>query len=204
MLAQTAMKAVSCSATRSLWILSFLVDHMRKGLLAFTSILSPVVALHAHAEIYMSDAQAASTIFPGGKFEKQSLELKDDEVERIKKESGENVRSRKLTVFRAEGAKKDLVYVDQVLGKHEFITYAVGIDSNGQVAGIEVLEYRESYGQDIRKAEWRKQFHGKDLSAPLKIGKDIQNISGATLSSSHITAGVRRVLKTHEVIASRL
>ena len=93
-------------------------------------------------------------------------------------------------------SKKNILFVDQAVGKHEFITYAVGISENKKVQGIEIMEYRETYGSDVRKVEWRKQFVGKDASAPLKLGKDITNISGATLSSAHITAGVRRLLQT--------
>jgi hypothetical protein len=34
--------------------------------------------------------------------------------------------------------------VDEVVGKHEMITYAVGISPNGSILGIEILEYVES------------------------------------------------------------
>ncbi|MFI4931201.1 MAG: FMN-binding protein, partial [Burkholderiales bacterium] len=46
----------------------------------------------------------------------------------------------------------------------------------------------------IRLPAWRKQFVGKDSSAPLRVGEDIANISGATLSCSHITEGVKRIV----------
>jgi hypothetical protein len=41
---------------------------------------------------------------------------------------------------------------------------------------------------------WRKQFRGKTSAAPLTVGKDIKNISGATISSHSVTLGVRRTL----------
>jgi FMN-binding protein len=44
-----------------------------------------------------------------------------------------------------------------------------------------------------------EQFVGKTASAPLKLDADIRNISGATLSSRHVTEGVRRLLATYEV-----
>jgi len=62
------------------------------------------------------------------------------------------------------------------------------------VRQIEVLSYRESHGHEIRLPAWRKQFVGKDASAPLRVGDDIANISGATLSCSHVTEGVRRIV----------
>jgi Na+-translocating ferredoxin:NAD+ oxidoreductase RnfG subunit len=89
--------------------------------------------------------------------------------------------------------------VDQVLGKHEYITYALGLNASGSVKQIEILDYRETYGYQVRDPSWREQFVGKTVNAPLKLEGDIRNISGATLSSRHITEGVKRLLATYEI-----
>jgi hypothetical protein len=57
--------------------------------------------------------------------------------------------------------------VDEVVGKHEFITYAVGLNANGSVKQIEVMDYRETYGGEIRNENWRAQFVGKTSQSPL-------------------------------------
>jgi Na+-translocating ferredoxin:NAD+ oxidoreductase RnfG subunit len=88
--------------------------------------------------------------------------------------------------------------IDQVLGKHEMITYAVGINANGTVRQIEILRYNESYGYEVRDASWRAQFVGKSAASPLQLNSDIRNISGATLSSKHVTDGVKRVLQMYD------
>ena len=72
--------------------------------------------------------------------------------------------------------------------------FSVGINSDGNVRGVEILEYKDTYGGEIRRPEWRKQFQGKKLSDPIKLGNDIKNISGATLSSRSVTDGVKRLL----------
>ena len=59
---------------------------------------------------------------------------------------------------------------------------------------IEILSYRESHGGEIRLPAWRRQFVGKTSAAPLRLGDDISNISGATLSCQHVTDGVRRIV----------
>ncbi len=87
-----------------------------------------------------------------------------------------------------------------MLGKHEFITYAVALTPDGAVKRIEILEYRETYGGEVRNGNWRQQFVGKRFGSQLKLGGDIKNISGATLSSRHITDGVRRLLATYELV----
>ena len=91
------------------------------------------------------------------------------------------------------------VLVDEVIGKHELITYAVGIGADGAVRGLEILDYRETRGGEVRDVRWRAQFVGKRQGAPLRLDEDIQNISGATLSCRHITEGVRRLLALHAV-----
>ena len=89
------------------------------------------------------------------------------------------------------------VMVDEVIGKHELITYALGVGSDGAVRNVEIMDYRESRGGEIRDLRWRAQFKGKRSDSPLRLEEDIQNISGATLSCRHITEGVRRLLAIH-------
>jgi Na+-translocating ferredoxin:NAD+ oxidoreductase RnfG subunit len=78
------------------------------------------------------------------------------------------------------------------------IKYAVGIDTHGAVKQIEILEYNESYGYEVRNASWRAQFVGKTAASTLQLDADIRNISGATLSSKHVTDGVKRILTMYE------
>jgi Na+-transporting NADH:ubiquinone oxidoreductase subunit NqrC len=68
------------------------------------------------------------------------------------------------------------------------------------VRDVEILDYKESYGDQVRNPAWRAQFTGKRHGAPLKLTSDIKNISGATLSSKHITDGVRRLLSTYAIV----
>jgi Na+-translocating ferredoxin:NAD+ oxidoreductase RnfG subunit len=87
-----------------------------------------------------------------------------------------------------------------VLGKHEIIDYTVALTPEGKVLAIEILEYRESYGYEIRGAKWRQQFVGKGAANSLRLNKDIYNISGATMSCRHVTEGIRRVLATFDLL----
>jgi hypothetical protein len=88
-------------------------------------------------------------------------------------------------------------FADAVIGKSERITYSLALDAQGAVAALEVLEYRESHGGEVRLAPWRKQFVGKTANDPVTLNQDIKNISGATLSCRHLTEGVQRLLKLH-------
>lgn len=104
----------------------------------------------------------------------------------------------KIWEARQKGGAVGTVVVDQVIGKHDFITFAVGISTDGAVRGVEILSYREVYGGEVRNERWRRQFVGKRKGDPLRFPLDIKNITGATLSCRHVTDGVRRILELME------
>jgi Na+-transporting NADH:ubiquinone oxidoreductase subunit NqrC len=62
------------------------------------------------------------------------------------------------------------------------------------------MEYRESYGYEVRRKNWRKQFVGKTAASVLKLNRDIKNISGATLSCRHVTEGIKQVLALYDLV----
>jgi Na+-translocating ferredoxin:NAD+ oxidoreductase RnfG subunit len=95
-------------------------------------------------------------------------------------------------------------FEDAVIGKSELITYALALDAAGKVTNLEILEYRESHGGEVRLAAWRKQFSGKTAADPVALDRDIRNISGATLSCRHLTEGVHRLLQLYaHVLAAK-
>jgi Na+-translocating ferredoxin:NAD+ oxidoreductase RnfG subunit len=100
------------------------------------------------------------------------------------------------TVYRVsrQGSLLGFAQVRNVKGKDQPITYLVATDSADALRDIDILVYREPRGGDVAYEPWRKQFRGKTASAPLQVGKDIRNISGATISSNSVTRGVRRAL----------
>jgi len=89
-------------------------------------------------------------------------------------------------------------FADAVIGKSEAIDYALALDASGAVSSLEILQYRESHGSEVRMAPWRKQFVGRTARDPVVLNEDIKNISGATLSCRHLTEGVQRLLKLRE------
>jgi Na+-translocating ferredoxin:NAD+ oxidoreductase RnfG subunit len=92
------------------------------------------------------------------------------------------------------GALLGFAQVRNVKGKDQPITFLVAIDPANSLKDIDVLVYREPYGGEVAYEPWRKQFRGKTTAAPLVVGKDIRNISGATISSHSVTLGVRKTL----------
>lgn len=84
--------------------------------------------------------------------------------------------------------------IDEELGQHEQISFAVKLSPTGMVERHEVMVYRESYGQEITDARFRRQFQGKTAKDPVRAGVDIDVVTGATISSRSMAIGVRRAL----------
>lgn len=164
----------------------------------FTALpLTALVAPSAFAVTYLTVEQAQQEIFPGRSFTSAPVRLSAEQRKRIEQQSRVRLLRDEQRIWRVSGG--GWFIVDEVIGKHEFITYAVGLSADGAVRGIEIMEYRESYGGEIRNPKWRAQFLGKTKTAPLTLDKDIQNLSGATLSSRHVADGIRRLLALHDV-----
>jgi hypothetical protein len=166
-------------------------------------ILLPAAALvlaapAAHATTYLTADQARELMFPGRTFTHEEVVLTPEQVRAITQASGVKPLSTRLQLWR--GADGERFIVDEVLGRHEFITFALGLSATGAVTDVEILQYNESYGSEIRLAAWRAQFTGKQNGASLKLDQDIQNISAATLSCKHITEGVKRLLATDAIV----
>jgi hypothetical protein len=156
----------------------------------------------AHATQYLTLEQAQRVLFPAAeRFSPATVRLSAEARARVAAESGVPSRKDEQAVWRAMRGDALLGFfvVDDVIGKHELITYAVAIDPEGVVRGVEILDYREPRGGEVRDARWRAQFLGKRTTDSLRLGEDIQNLSGATLSCRHITEGVRRLVVLHRV-----
>ena len=151
---------------------------------------------------YMTVEQARALIFAGAQeFVPAPVMLSDEQSQRIEQLAGVKVRAPKQPVWeaRAGGARLGWFILDQVIGKHELITYAVGINADGSLRQFQIIDYREMYGYQVRELKWRDQFVGKTLADPLELGIDIPNISGATLSCRHVTEGIKRLLALYQV-----
>ena len=164
------------------------------------TVLAPIPYV-AYAEVYMTENQAADILFSGVKLDPGWMDLTPQEIKTIENLSGKKGLSSRVRVW--WGPSREALIIDRVLGKHEYITYAVALTSEGKVKGIEIMEYRETYGNQIREPQWRQKFVGKGTQDQLKLDKDIPNISGATLSCAHITDGVRRILHTYEILKAK-
>ncbi len=110
----------------------------------------------------------------------------------------------RIFVCRRGGAVAGYGLLDNVRGKSRDITYLVVVDTLGAVVSVEILVYRESHGGEISAPAFRGQFRGKRHGDPLVPGRDIRTISGATISSRSVTAGVVKLLAAFGLVRERI
>jgi hypothetical protein len=158
---------------------------------------APVVV----AAEYLSIDAAQRAVYPhADSFDPVLLALSPAQKATIVARAGPQPQHGALQIWSAKRGATRLgyVFVDEVIGRSDLITYATGIDPDGALHTIEILAYRESHGAEIRNAAWRQQFANRNGLAQLQFRTDIKNISGATLSSEHVTEGVRWIVALWE------
>jgi hypothetical protein len=164
------------------------------AILGLAMMSTPIIA---HAKIYISAEQAQKILFPNKVLIKSPIIITDDLQGKMRSASSIRYPFQGERIWKTSDGS--WLVIDEVVGKHEMITYAVALNPNGSISGVEILEYVESYGYEVAEPQWRKQFIGKTANDPIKLNQDIQNIGGATLSCKHITDGVKRITVLYDL-----
>lgn len=94
--------------------------------------------------------------------------------------------------LKAKDGSPGYIYRGRERGKVEWMDFAVALDGQGKVLRVLLLVYRETVGGEVGSKRFMGQFRGKSAGSALQLNRDIDGISGATISSRSITAGVRK------------
>ena len=92
------------------------------------------------------------------------------------------------------------VWILDEIGKERDITTAIVINNN-KVAKVEVLIYRESRGGQVQNSRFTQQYNNK--TSTNNFTKEIDSISGATLSVYALNKQVRMALWLNQNITKR-
>lgn len=151
----------------------------------------------AREEVLLTIDEAAKLMFPDShQIRRDVLTLTPEKKALIETRIGWKFPETSFEVFIGESKGKTDGYaiIQNTVGKHKHMTYMVGVDQGGEVFNVELLIYRESRGSEVGTKRFNYQYEGRDLSDPIRINRDIINISGATMSVRSMSAGVKRVL----------
>lgn len=154
-------------------------------------------------EVLASEAEALAAIFPDADSAQPGLlRVKPAIAADLHARLGWEIRDTAFVFYRIFEAGQPLGWavVGEEKGKYRPITYMAGIDTTLRIVDVRVLIYRESRGGEIRHTRFLKQYRGKSLESPLRINRDIVNITGATISVNALNVGVRKALAVAAVL----
>jgi hypothetical protein len=149
------------------------------------------------AEVYLTEEEALKLMFPKSThIKKELLRVPTEKKMTIEDRIGWKFPEDSFDVYIGESGSQIDGYalVQHTIGKHKPMTYMVGVDHTGHVLNVELLVFREARGSEVRTKRFNVQYEGKTVLDPVRINKDIINISGATMSVRSMTAGIKRVL----------
>lgn len=150
-----------------------------------------------HNEEFMSEDEALKEMLPKSeRIRKETVTLTPDRKHLIESRIGWKFPEDAFEIYVGEtGAKVDgYAVITNTIGKYKHMTYMVGVNPQGEVTDVELLVFRDARGSEVSRKRFNVQYEGKTCLDPLRINKDIINISGATMSVRSMSAGVKRVL----------
>lgn len=181
----------------------------RRGILngLFLCVLALMITCYSYAKVYTTAEESIKKIFLASQtVETKEIKLTEDKKKNIEKRLGCEI-SETSFVFYIGKTKEEINGYSIVLnetGKHGSITFIITINPDGKIKDIAVLESREVKGAKIAKKRFLRQFIGKSLKDPLRLRKDIDAVTGATISSNAATRAARKALVIYEELKGDL
>lgn len=116
----------------------------------------------------------------------------DHEATTVDASAGEEEVS--LTFYRAvkDGKTVGVALIDSQPGKWGDIEFMIAFNEDGSVKQVVVMSSNEKRGRGLTRKSFLKQYEGKTAQSELKVRKDINGITGATISSECATFTVKR------------
>jgi Na+-translocating ferredoxin:NAD+ oxidoreductase RnfG subunit len=102
----------------------------------------------------------------------------------------------------SQDSLKGYAFLDNTYGKSLPITFLVLFSPSGKIIRVDVVRYREPYGGAIRSRNWLDQFISKSGIDYFRVDKEIDSISGATISVNSVTRGIHKLSILFESIIS--
>ena len=148
--------------------------------------------------------EALALAFPGCSVERSTVYLTAAEVKEAETLSGGEVDSALVYPYRAQCQKGTggVVYFDSHRVRTLPETIMVVLGERSEIRQVEILVFKEP--PDYIPVElWYGQFVGELLDEDLFLKKDIQPVTGATLTARATTQAIRRVLALHRVVETK-
>jgi Na+-translocating ferredoxin:NAD+ oxidoreductase RnfG subunit len=165
-------------------------------------LLAVFVAEDVRAKVFYSQSEALELAFPEAEeVASNTFILDDDQVERIESLAKCELDSKLVKIY--TGMREDEVLGYALIDVHNVRTlpeaFMIVLSPAGAVRSLRVLAFHEPL-EYKPTSRWYSQFDNRSIEAPLRVGRDIHGVVGATLSTRATTRGVRRALAYYEVL----
>ncbi|NBX40621.1 MAG: FMN-binding protein [Gammaproteobacteria bacterium] len=157
--------------------------------------IAMVAAQYAPASEVQTLEQAQQRLYPGLRLTPADFKLSPEQFAQLKAEYKVPSFRPAVKAWRVEGG--GWLFLDQVYGLNDVVTYLVGINDDGRLRGIEVLSCADGYCDMYdAKSPWRARLmqvtHGRwDPVERVPV------VAGATQSCTHVAEGVKKMLAIH-------
>ncbi len=149
----------------------------------------------AYADVLAEPDALLSAKFPGAEIENVNVLLTTNQAEKIKKRIAQSFDDRVFTFFVAKTSGKEIgyagLYTRKVRSKDQTALYF--IDLSGALKSIDLVAFYEPI-EYKPKEKWLRKFKGKSDPNRLKLGGEIQVVSGATLTAQSFMSAAKLIL----------
>ncbi len=152
-------------------------------------------------QVFLTKEEALKKVFPDcDEIAYDEITLTDEERNRLQDRLKRKIFEDSFIAYIGINSGKVAGYalITEEVGKFHPYTFIVSANPKGKIRDIAILVYRESRGAEIAHKRFLYQFKGKSLKNPIRINKDIINITGATMSVVTMCTGVKKVLAVIE------
>lgn len=158
-----------------------------------TSIVIFVIAIGMSPIVDLFPAELSKKLY---KVIEKTWVLSSPAIEKIVVDEQVYMAQNEFSVFKVldNGQAKGFLYLTQAKGRFDYFDYVILFNTNFEIEKVEVLLYRSAYGGEVSGKNWLKQFVGMKNETK-EYGKDINAISGATISGKAITNGINEATK---------
>ncbi len=170
--------------------------------LAFLLITLFFIPKSLDAKVFISKNEALKLAFPGSDtIDKKSFFLKPEQIVAIEKLSKTKVDSKLFLLYigKKDGQPTGYAAIDTHTVRTKSQTILVVINPDGSLKYTEILAFFEPLEYKPTES-WIDLFKDKKITNGIKIGYDIPNISGATLSSNGTANAVKKILAVFEIV----
>jgi hypothetical protein len=169
--------------------------------LALSIALTLFMVSPSFSKVYMTRDKALKLAFPDAdQIKKNTVFLSEEQTKKIESMAKAKLESRLYIFYVGKKGDKTLGYaaLDTHLLRTKTETVMIVINPDGTLRQVEILAFFEP-PEYMPSDKWINLFQNETLTDSLWIGRDVPNITGATITSNAMVQSIRKVMAVFQV-----